>query len=184
MKDDKFFLYLWLALTSVSISSCMFYTKIESYNDPTSNEDESLIEKSIYRGLAGDDYLVLRDGSEMWHIYDLSFSEEENTLVARTEAISDDYLQIVDGIKNKKVKGYSESQRKFVHQVHFYLNKYEFDQETKQVIFSTEEIIRLDVYKHDKAHSKTNSSVLIVMGMPFIGLPILFVLTLLFLLIP
>ena len=175
MKYHNLLIYLWLILAAMSLSSCMYYMKEESVRNNNSDEDEWLIKKSIYRGLAHDDYIVLRLDSEVWHLYNLNLSDDEQTLTAKKERITTAYQNIVDGIKNQKIKGYVKSQKDFIHQVHFFVENYDFDEETEMVSISVNEILKLEIYKHDDETSNRVSRTSIILGSPFLGLAEMFI---------
>ena len=154
MKYQKLILYLWLILTAISLTSCLRYSKEEWIREPNSDEVAWPIKKSIYRGLAGDDYLVLRQGPEMWHLSELNFSEDQKSISAKRESVSSEYQKIIEGIKDLKTLGYNDGQRKYVHQVHFFPKTVQYDEKTEIVTILLDDVIKLEIYKHDTKSSK------------------------------
>ena len=171
MKYHYSFLYLWLILAAMSISSCMYYMKEESLRNDQSYEDDWLIKKSIYRSLALDNYIVLCYNSEMWHLYDLKLSDDEHTLMAKREIITIAYQNIIDGVQDRKTKAYNKSKKDLINQAHFFVANYDFDAETERVIISVDEILKLEIYQHDVKTSNEVTNSLLIAFAPFIGLP-------------
>ena len=110
----------------------------------------------------------------MWHLYDLNLSDDEQTLTAKREKVSANHQIVINGLQTNKNKGYGEYLKAFIHQVHFYPRNYDFDEETEIVSININEIMKLDIYKHNERYSKNSTRNATILAMPFIGLPILY----------
>ena len=168
MKYHNLFIYLWLILAVMSLSSCLFYMRDESQIKTNSEEDEWLIKKSIYRGLAKDQYIVLRKESEMWHLFDMKLSANQKTFTAKRENVSENYQKIINHIKDKKSVPYAESQKAYINQVHFHVNNYDYNEANEIVTISLNDILKLEMYQHNTTHSNRSTTAIVILVSPVV----------------
>lgn len=173
MKYHNLFIYLWLILAAIAVSSCSYYKRVENVRDNGTDEDEKLLLKQIYQSFDQESYLVLRHNDELWHLSNVALSEDRKTVLANREKVSKNHYDVFKKIQSTQLKTYLPKEKPYIHQTHLFVQNYDFNEESNKVSIPIDNVLKFEIYKYDKTVSGIVIVTSIVIGVPLAGIALL-----------